>query len=65
MLQRLTSSMADMQHVNSLVLDREENPIHVRLSAIEHMANLKRENCALRSEWATRWKFGERPDGVL
>jgi hypothetical protein len=41
--------MADMQDVYGFVLDREEYPIHVWLSAVEEMANLEREDRVLRS----------------
>ena len=48
-LERLTAAMADMQDVYGFVLDREEYPIHVWLSAVEEMANLEREDRVLRS----------------
>ena len=49
MPQRLTTPVTDMQYVYRLVLDREENPIHVRLPAVEQLANLKWEDRVLRS----------------
>lgn len=41
--------MAEMEDVHRFVLNREENPIHVRYVSIEQMAYFKREDRTLRS----------------
>lgn len=41
--------MADMQNVYDLTLNREENPVYVRLPAIEQVANLERKGSVFRS----------------
>lgn len=48
-LEQLTAAVADMQDVHRLVLNREQNPIHVRFVAIEQMAHFKGKDRALRS----------------
>jgi hypothetical protein len=53
----LTTAVTDVEHIHGSVLNREENPIYVRLLAIEQMANLKREGYIFRGEWATLGEF--------
>ena len=44
MPQWLTATVADMQYVDCLVLDRKEDPIHVWCAAVEKMPHLKGES---------------------
>lgn len=45
-LQRLTASVPDMQDENGVILNREKDPIHVGLLAVEQMAHFTGRPCS-------------------
>ena len=59
MLDRLTPSVADMEDVDCIALNREQNPVYVRRVAVEKVAHFKRKYLALRSQRTTLRKFPE------
>jgi hypothetical protein len=65
LLERLTATVADVQDVYSLVLEREQNPIHMGCVALEQVAHFKGECRALGSYWAPLWKLSKRSDSIL
>lgn len=48
MFERLAAAVADMQDVYGIVLNREQNPIHVGRVAVEQVAHFKGKDRALR-----------------
>jgi hypothetical protein len=58
-LERLAAAVANMQDINRIVLNREQNPVHLAWVAVEQMAHFKRKDRALGSERAPFRKFSQ------
>lgn len=57
--------MTNMEDEYGVVLNCEQNPIHMRWVAVKEMAHFKWEDFALRRQWTPLRKFGKRCDGIL
>jgi len=59
------ATVAYVQYIHRIALDREENPIHVGFAAVKELPHFKRKAQSLWSQGAAFWKPVERRYGLF
>jgi len=56
--------VSKVKHLDDVAFNRKQDSVNVRPVSVEQLSHFDRRVPILWSQWATRWKTGERADGA-